>query len=320
MKGKHIEGLDCSAPADEMIRHVLRAQVNAMCVARKQALNFTDPEGVHQMRVLSRRLRSTIADFEPHLRKTRLPLNGIRGIGRSLGGVRDEDVALAALEKLKTETHGAVAHGIDILISERQTRRDQARSDLQKAIRRSTIAGLLEECERRLGPPTPSPEKPLAPAETPALPTFRSIGVRVIRARLKELRAASHHIYFPADIDELHELRILSKGLRYACELFTACWGQDMRAIAKEIAQLQTSLGELHDCDVWMADLGRRLKRIARGVQTDPEQVRTAAACTWLLKHFAKVRTEHYRDAVGRWQQWQTDGFLNSLTSLIGSG
>ena len=320
MKGKHIEGLDCSAAADDMIRHVLRAQVKAMCAVRKQALDFTDPEGVHQMRVLSRRLRSTITDFEPHLRKTRLPLTGLRAVARSLGGVRDEDVALAALEKLKAEAHGAVAHGIEILISERQVRRDQARSDLQKAIRRSTIGELLEEFERRLSPRTPSPEKPLAPAETPALPTFRSIGVRVIRARLKELRDASHHIYFPAEIDELHELRILSKGLRYACELFAACWGQDMRAIAKEIAQLQTSLGELHDCDVWMADLGTRMKKIARGVQTDPEQMQTTAACTWLLKHFAKVRTEHYRDAVGRWQQWQTDGFLNSLTSLLGSG
>jgi CHAD domain-containing protein len=254
------------------------------------------------------------------MRKTRLPLTRLRAIARSLGGVRDEDVALAALEKLKAETHGAVAHGIEILMSERQARRDQARSDLQKAIRRSTIVELLEEFERRLSPPTPPPEKPQAPAEIPAAPTFRNIGVRVIRSRLKELRAASHHIYFPADIDELHELRILTKGLRYACELFATCWGQDMRAIAKEIAQLQTSLGELHDCDVWMADLGRRLKRIARGVQTDPEQMRTTAACTWLLKHFAKVRTEHYRDAVGRWQQWQTDGFLNSLTSLIGSG
>jgi CHAD domain-containing protein len=320
MKGKHIEGLDCSAPADEMIRHALRAQLAAMCAMRRQALDLADPEGVHAMRVLSRRLRSTIADFEPHLRKTRLPVTRLRMIARSLGGVRDEDVALAALEKLKAETHGAVAHGIEILIKERQARRDQARSDLKKVIRRATIAELIEDFERRLSPPGPSPEKALTQTEVPASPTFQNLGGRVIRARLKEFRAASHHIYFPSDKKELHELRILTKGLRYACELFAACWGQDMRAIAKEIAQLQTSLGDLHDCDVWMDDLGTRLKRFARAGHTDPEQMRTTAACTWLLRHFAKVRTEHYRDALDRWQQWQTDGFLNSLTSLIGSG
>ncbi len=320
MKGKHIEGLDCSAPAGEMIRHVLRVQMTAMCDLRKEALNWSDPEGVHHMRVMSRRLRSTIADFEPYLHKTRLPLTKLRTIARSLGGVRDEDVALAALEKLKAETHGAVGHGIEILINERQTHRDHARSDLKKAIRRSTITELLQEFENRLSPPSPSPEKAQAQTDAPASPTFRNIGARIIRARLKEFRAASHHIYFPTDIKELHELRILAKGLRYACELFTACWGQDMRAIAKEIAQLQTSLGELHDCDVWMADLGTRLKKAARTDRTDPDYVRTTSACAWLLKHFAKIRTEHYRDALDRCQRWQTDGFLNSLTSLIGSG
>lgn len=320
MKGKRIEGLDCSAPADDMIRHVLRTQLAAMFAVRNEALNFTDPEGVHQMRVLSRRLRSAIADFEPHMRKTRLPLTRLKATARSLGGVRDEDVALVALEKLKAETHGAVAHGIDILINERQARRDEARTDLKKAIRPTTITELLEEFESRLSPPRPSPEKPLTQTVAPASPTFRNIGARVIRARLKEFRAASHHIYFPSDIKELHELRILTKGLRYACELFAACWGPDMRAIAKEIAQLQTSLGELHDCDVWMADLGTRLKKLARGGRNDPDYRRITAACTWLLRHFAKVRTEHYRDALDRWQQWQADGFLNSLTAFIATG
>ena len=320
MKGKRIDGLDCSAPAEDMIRHVLRSQLAAMCALRRQALNWTDPEGVHQMRVLSRRLRSAIADFEPYLRKTRLPLTKLRTIARSLGAVRDEDVALDALEKLKSDTHGTVAQGLEILINERQLRRDQARSDLQKAIRDSAIAELLDDFVSRLRDPAPSPREPAAETQAPASPTFRNIGARVIRARLKELQAASPHIYFPSDNKELHELRILSKGLRYAVELFAECWGQDLRAIAKEIAQLQTSLGELHDCDVWIADLGTRLKRGARRGRTDPDQIRTMAACTWLLRHLTKVRTEHYRAAVGRWQQWQTDGFLHSLTSLIGSG
>jgi CHAD domain-containing protein len=320
MKGKHIEGLDCSAPAEDMIRQVLSAQMAAMCALRKQALSWTDPEGVHQMRVLSRRLRSAIADFEPYMRKTRLPLTRVRTIARSLGAVRDEDVALAALEKLKAETHGAVAHGLEVLINERQLLRDQARSDLQKALRRAEVNELQEEFENRLPPATPAPEQTPAQTEAARSPTFRSIGARVIRSRLKELQAASPHIYFPADTKELHELRILTKGLRYSVELFAACWGQDLRAIAKEIAQLQTSLGELHDCDVWMADLGMRLKRSTRRDRTDPDHARTTAASTWLLKHYAKVRTEHYRDALGRWQQWQTDGFLSSLISLLGSG
>src|SRR5215510_4065763 len=310
MKGKDISGLDCTAPAEQMIRHVLRAQLSGMCALRKKAVNWSNPEGVHDMRVLSRRLRSAIADFEPYLRKPRLPLTKLRTIARSLGEVRDQDVALAALETLKTETHGVVAQGLEILIDERRARRDEARNDLKKAIRRSAISELREQFDSRLGPPAAALEQtPEAQAPASPQPTFRSIGPRIIRVRLKELRAASPHIFFPSDNKELHELRILAKGLRYAIELFAVCWGEEMRLIAKEVALLQTSLGELHDCDVWMAELGARLKSVARQDPTDPEHVRINAACTWLLRHFARVRTEHYRDAVGRWQQWQADGF-----------
>lgn len=317
MNDKHIAGLDCNAPAEEMIRHVLQAQVAAMCALRQKALDWSDPEGVHHMRVRSRRLRSAIADFEPYLPKTRLPLANLRAIARALGDVRDEDVALAAMERLKTEVQGVVAQGLESLIAEQQMRRDKARIDLQKAIRRSAVTELKKQFDSLLTHPA---ESAATPAVVPAGPTFRSIGVRVINARLTELRAASPHIFFPGDNSDLHDLRILAKGLRYAVELFAACWGENMRAIAREISLLQTSLGELHDCDVWIAELGRRLKRTARSGLADPETSRVNAACTWLLKHFVKVRTEHYGDALGRWQQWQADGFLNNLRSLTGSG
>src|SRR5947207_7095414 len=114
---------------------------------------------------------------------------------------------------------------------------------------------LLDQFQSRLGDSTVTPEPTGPTATAPATPTFRSIGVRVITARLKELRAAGPHIFFPSENKELHELRILAKGLRYATELFAACWGEDMRAIAREVALLQTSLGDLHECDVWSQEL-----------------------------------------------------------------
>ncbi len=314
MKGKHIPGLDCAAPAEEMIRHVLRSKLAAMVAFRSQALDWSDPEGVHDMRVMSRRLRSAINDFEPYLQKTRLPLTKLRGIARTLGSVRDEDVGLAALEKLKPEMDGRAGHGLEIIIAEKEEHREIARANLKKILKRSAVAEFVALFEARLGQTTPAEEpQPPRPA-----PTFRAIGARIVNTRLKELYAGSSRIFFPADVEGLHDLRISAKGLRYAVELFSACWGDDMRGIAKEIAQLQTSLGELHDCDVWMAELGTRLKRGSRQGRTDPDHARISAACTYLLSHFAKVRTEHYRDALGRWQKWQADGFLHSLRALMG--
>ncbi|HSV33089.1 MAG TPA: CHAD domain-containing protein [Pyrinomonadaceae bacterium] len=317
MKGKRVSGLDCGAPADQMIQTALHAQLAAICALRRKALDWSDPEGVHDMRVLSRRLRSAISDFEPHLRKPGLPIAKLKTIAKSLGAVRDEDVAIAALEKLKASAHGEVPEGIEVFIEERKLLREGAREALNKAIRRSAVDQVREEFEGRLQNIAVAVKKSSRRNIPQVAPTFGRIGTRVLTARLKEFRAASPHIFFPFENTELHELRILAKRLRYALDLFDCCWGEDIKAAAKEIALLQTSLGELHDCDVWIGDLGTRLRKASSRDQSDRAHEPTNVAATWLLKHFARERTEHYRDALGRWQQWESDGFLKGLTSKI---
>lgn len=317
MKGKRISGLDCTAPAEQMIRYVLKAQVKAMCGWRRKALDWSDPEGVHDMRVWSRRLRSAIDDFEPHRRKSALPISKVRTIAKSLGAVRDQDVAIAALETLALEARGKAADGIELLVEERRQRREKAREALEKAISSASIRGLREQFERKLQDPTTTPRQSLTPEPGDSGPTFGSIGLQIINARLKDLRKASPNIYSPYLIKELHELRILAKSLRYAVDLFAVCGGDELTAMAKEIAQLQTSLGELHDCDVWIEDLGTRLKKAAKKDEGDRETMVRRMGCSWLLKHFAKVRTEYYRDALSRWQQWEEDGFLDRLKTSL---
>lgn len=73
-----------------------------MCALRNRALDWSDPEGVHDMRVAARRLRSALSDFKPYLRKSSIPTNRLKAIAKSLGTVRDEDVVLAALEELRS--------------------------------------------------------------------------------------------------------------------------------------------------------------------------------------------------------------------------
>jgi CHAD domain-containing protein len=147
--------------------------------------------------------------------------------------------------------------------------------------------------------------------------SFRSLGTGIISARLKDFVSASSCLYTPYQIKKLHQLRILAKRLRYSMELFALCWGKEMEAMAKEVAQLQTSLGELHDCDVWIQDLGARLKRTVRKTATDEVELQIRAGDTWLLKHFAAARTEHYRDAVSRWEQWHAEDFLEQIAAMV---
>jgi CHAD domain-containing protein len=291
-----------------------------MCKLRERALDWSDPEGVHEMRVLSRRMRSTISDFQAHLRKPGLPDRKIKAIAGSLGAVRDEDVALAALEELKAKAPEDAARGIEELAEDRRVRQARARASLMAAISSTALNQFRIEFQgqiRTLGTVAPKASPDLNVA-VPVL-TFAQVGVKAISGRLKDFRSAVRAIYFPFEIQEIHKLRILAKRLRYAVDLFQNCWGKDLSDTAKEIADLQTSLGELHDCDVWIEYLGKRLKRAAGKHKVDSENVKVRAGHIWLLRHFSKKRTEYYRDALARWQRWEANSFLDELKSTIHS-
>ncbi|MFN2390604.1 MAG: CHAD domain-containing protein [Pyrinomonadaceae bacterium] len=68
-KAKEITGLDCAASAMEWAAEVLRVRFDEVVNLRDSALDFSDIEGVHSMRVATRRLRSALRDFTPLMDK-----------------------------------------------------------------------------------------------------------------------------------------------------------------------------------------------------------------------------------------------------------
>lgn len=314
-KLKSFSEVECSAPAEKIVPLVLRGQLKAMCKLRRKALDWDDPEGVHAMRVCSRRLRSAMSDFRPAVR-VRLPRVKLRNIADALGAVRDQDVALMALNEFTAQAKGEAADGIQSIAAEFQQRRKEARARLKIAIRPAAIDDFREEFQDGLKELVLT--RKLTGTVTDAKPvTFRDIGRQIILARVKEVCEAGHHLYFPFHIKELHELRILAKRLRYSVEMFSGCWEPNLHAVAKEISLLQTSLGELHDCDVWLEGLSARLKHLERKRHPDPQDLRVRAGAIWLTRHFAAERMEHYRAALGRWQEWTTNEFLMKLESVV---
>jgi CHAD domain-containing protein len=313
-----IRGLDCEAPGDEMIRLVLRAQVNGMCRHRDKAINWRDLEGVHDMRVLSRRLRSAINDFKPYFRKGSLPRPKLSAVADALGAVRDEDVALMALQELKSQAKGVAAEGIQLLIAERQGQRRRSRVALKAAIQDSALDSLRYNFLAKLLTMTIAvPTKSNGPETVENYISFRELGVLVIRERVKDFIAASPCLFHPYKIQKLHKLRILAKRLRYSMELFARCGYRELETMAKAVAEMQTALGELHDCDVWIRDLGARLKRLSRKDAVEPNDEKLRAGATWLLEHFATERMEHYRDALVLWDKWQAEKFTEKIDLLL---
>ena len=315
-KAKPITKTICRSAAAKAIQRVLLARLGEMCEFRERALDWDSPDGVHDMRVASRRLRSALKDFKPYLGKDRIPSRKLKAIANSLGAVRDEDVVLAALDELRLQAGDKVVDGIDAIAAEHLVQQRQARSVLEPAIRPAALTELRDEFRARLDAATRTSPSSGEKGEAQAL-TFRQIGTDVISARLKHLNDAGNGFYHPLRTKQLHKLRILSKRLRYAVELFAPCSGDEFKQVAKEIARLQTSLGELHDCDVWIANLGTQLKKDDKlADHAGPDQP-TREAAVWLLRHFVSERTKHYCDALGRWHEWETEGFLDGLGAML---
>ena len=67
----------------------------------------------------------------------------------------------------------------------------------------------------------------------------------------------SHEPYIeqPERSEELHQMRIAAKKLRYSIEIFAPLFDgalDEQLATAKEVQKI---LGEIHDCDVWITTL-----------------------------------------------------------------
>ena len=325
-KAEEIVGLDCEAHALAGVALVLRTRFMEMYAFREAALDWSDPKGVHDMRVASRRLRSAMGDFEPYLRG-RLPRKRLRQLADALGAVRDEDVALAALEELTHEAEAEADYATDLraIHTARCARRDDARALLALALEASALEALREKFLRKLAHATSAPADSgvdqARGRDTPA-PTFKQMGRVIILARLDDLIARSRALQQPHNVKRLHDLRIAAKRLRYALELFAPCWGEQLQVQADEVATLQKALGDLHDCDVWIDELGALLEqtRVKKDDLTT-ETIATLAAerkATFqLLSHFTKERTEHFRAALACWADWEATFFFARLREVL---
>src|SRR4030095_5912302 len=247
-----IKGIDCGGAAVVGIHKALNDRFEEMCGLRRDAIKWKDPEGVHSMRVASRRLRSALSDFMPYVNKRSLSsiLKQIRSLADALGEVRDQDVAILALEKLESETPQEFFATLQKLIKARKDSRRASRQELKRLLVKDRLKELSDDFNKTMTAATKL--KGGMSASSPYSHSYEDIAKAIIRDRLGELEALSSSLYQPLEATKLHEMRIGAKRLRYAVEMFADCWESDILPFAKSSARLQGALGRLHDCDVWI--------------------------------------------------------------------
>ena len=80
---------------------------------------------------------------------------------------------------------------------------------------------------------------------------------RIVSVRLDELRSFADAALVPGSSEAQHDMRIAAKRLRYVLEIFASCLGEEADAARRAAKQLQSVLGDLHDCDLMLAKVER---------------------------------------------------------------
>jgi len=318
-RAKSIIGIDCGGYAIDAIGSVLITRLEEMCSFRDRALDSTDLEGVHDMRVSSRRLRGALSDFAPYLGKHSLAnaVKQINSLADALGEVRDQDVAIIGLEKLASKAPEEAAVTLSAFINMRVAIRDKARRDLRRLLGvsvlkqlQSDFGGEISSVIQKAKTRTQRAKKPKA-VEVTYVEMARSI----VADRLSELEELGYGFYHPLKAKPLHKLRIAAKHLRYALELFEQCLGPETAVFARRIAALQTALGELHDCAVWIDTFGEQLR-----ISKREDSKERMSGSLWLLSHFVRLHSRYLRRALGLWEEWEVSDSGNQLQELVKQG
>jgi CHAD domain-containing protein len=251
-----IEPLPPDPTAGDVVRAAITDSVAQLLAFDPVVRLDEDPEGVHQMRVATRRLRShlrTFAVFTDPAWNAALR-EDLGWLGQILGANRDADVLLDRLRALTSRT--GYATSTDRLVAALSAERDRAHAAVLDALNSDGYAQLLDRLVDAARAPDLSPEAG-SPAHGLAVP---------VQAQFAALRRRVKGTGRPPADEELHRIRIHAKRTRYAAEALIPVVGKDARRFAASAAELQDVLGEHQDAIVMRAWL--RTQATGRGMGT----------------------------------------------------
>lgn len=280
-----------------------------------------DIERIHDMRVATRRMRSALALFEKYLpgKRAKKWNKQMRRVTRALGTARDVDVQMDLLQRfLDGVTETRYRAGVQRLLLRLQQRRDGAQGKVLKAMDQLELSGVLEEMGGTLRRIRVRSRMNHVDEKAPYVYQQAYL---TISLRLEDMLAYETYVSQPERLEELHAMRIAAKRLRYTMEVFGPLYKEDLKQPLKTVRKIQTMLGDIHDCDVWVDYLPQFLEEErARTVEyyghgRPLNRLRTGIL--YLQQERQEHRMELYRDFVEFWQQTQGQNFWDNLLEQL---
>ena len=157
------------------------------------------------------------------------------------------------------------------------------------------------------------------------LRSYRENARIILPQKVEEVYTWEPFIRDAARREELHNMRISIKRLRYTMELFRVAYGSlktDSREVAMMddkrfaeflgvIVDLQEILGDIHDCDVVL--------EVLTDYRTQSEQRTVAQGLTKLIAQAKETRNADYKTFLEKWEHLSAMDFKQKLLSFLAS-
>lgn len=291
-------------------RKVLRMHLLRMLAAEPGARLGEGTEGVHKMRVATRRMRAAWRVFDGAYpgRVARRHVAELREVAQALGTVRDLDVMLERLaayrERLASDEQRAA---LEPLVTEWRHNRAAARRELLDLLQGAAYDRFINDYRELVDG---------APAATPdgeGITRVRDVAAGRIWRAFERLRAHDAAVPF-ADAPQLHALRIDGKRLRYTLEFLREILPPTVQPIVAEVTKLQDHIGELNDSQIAAETTRAWLIDAASGLTADQKR----AAATYLRAAERDV-LRLTRTFPALWRRVTGPTFRRRLALVVGS-
>jgi CHAD domain-containing protein/uncharacterized protein YjbK len=242
--GDEAAGIVAGDSMAEAARKTLRFQMQRMIAHEARTRAGVDIEALHDMRVATRRMRTAFYVFADVIdADTTAPyLKELKCTGRVLGRVRDLDVFRENTQAYLGAFIKSTPPDLIPLMCAWDTEYTRVRSKLLRHLNSERYMQFKDTFTIFL-------ETPLSP--TPGSSAAQPVAIAVpdlIATRLVEFYTCKTRLDQPgADLPHYHQMRIVTKYLRYTLEYFHEVLGPEGKQAVEELKVLQNHLGALQD-------------------------------------------------------------------------
>lgn len=242
---------DGYTPVDALVRHALRRHLRMLLVAQRQVIEQgADPDAIHDMRVATRRIRTTLQSAEGAGVFSDKRLESLRRrlskVADELGAVRDVDIFLERITNWVSGDHEREL-SLETLRATLARRRFDEYEQLMVLLRKGKYAKLIADLSTFTGL-TPGTAKDVKESQQECILTRHFAGTALWPRYETILRYET--MIDEAEPATLHRLRIACKRMRYVVELLAIPLGSEATPMRKALVAAQTHLGDIQDLTV----------------------------------------------------------------------